>query len=158
MLDISGHRMGKIFLFDFLREFTTIEAGIYRTGTYEIQEADNVQFGTKIVLHLKADCREFADDETIKQVINKYSNFVGSPVYLNGKKANNIQPLWLMDAKSVTSQQHNEFYRYISSSYDTPRYTLHYNTDVPISIHALLYFPEGKPGKYFFGSWIYRQD
>lgn len=36
--------------------------------------------------------------------------------------------------------------RYVSSSYDQPRYTLHYTTDVPISIHALLYFPEGKPG------------
>lgn len=38
------------------------------------------------------------------------------------------------------------FFSYASGSYDRPRYTLHYNTDVPISIHALLYFPEGKPG------------
>lgn len=116
------------------------------TGSYEIQEAEGVQFGTKIVLHLKTDCREFSDDEMLKNVINKYSNFVGSPIYLNGKKANSVQPVWLMDAKSVTPQQHNEFYRYISGSYDQPRFTLHYNTDVPISIHALLYFPEGKPG------------
>lgn len=51
-----------------------------------------------------------------------------------------------MDAKSVTPQQHYDFYRYASGAYDRPRYTLHYHTDVPISIHALLYFPEGKPG------------
>lgn len=114
---------------------------------YEIQQADGVQNGTKIVIHLKVECREFSDEDTIKNIINKYSNFVGSPIYLNGTKANIVQPLWLTDPKSITPQQHNEFYRYISGSYDQPRFTLHYNTDVPLSIHALLYFPEGKPGK-----------
>nr|XP_023021643.1 heat shock protein 75 kDa, mitochondrial [Leptinotarsa decemlineata] len=116
------------------------------TGTYEIQPAEGVLFGTKIVIHLKTDCREFADDDTIKSIINKYSNFVGSPLYLNGKKANIVQPLWLSDPKSITPQQHNDFYRFVSKSYDMPRFTLHYKTDVPLSIRALLYFPEGKPG------------
>ncbi|KAJ8958321.1 hypothetical protein NQ318_017467 [Aromia moschata] len=115
-------------------------------GTYEIQPAEGVQHGTKIVLHLKTDCREFSDEDTIKNVINKYSNFVGSPLYLNGKKANIVQPLWLADSKNITLQQHQDFYRFISGSYDVPRYTLHYKTDVPLSIRALFYFPEGKPG------------
>nr|XP_022908396.1 heat shock protein 75 kDa, mitochondrial [Onthophagus taurus] len=115
-------------------------------GTYNIQEAEGVQPGTKIMIYLKPDCREFADNDTIKNIIQKYSNFVGSPIYLNGTKENIVQPLWLMDPKSVTPQQHGEFYRFISNSFDLPRYTLHYNADVPISIHALLYFPEGKPG------------
>ncbi|XP_076252218.1 TNF receptor associated protein 1 isoform X2 [Rhynchophorus ferrugineus] len=116
------------------------------TGSYEIQPAEGVQYGTKIILHLKAESREFADEDTIKSIITKYSNFVGSPIYLNGKKANILQPLWLMDPKNVTPQQHMEFYKFISGSYDIPRYTLHYKTDVPLSISALLYFPEGKPG------------
>ncbi|KAJ8984874.1 hypothetical protein NQ317_002713 [Molorchus minor] len=115
-------------------------------GTYEIQPAEGVQPDTKIVLHLKTDCREFADEDTIKNVINKYSNFVGSPLFLNGKKANIVQPLWLADPKTITPQQHQDFYRFISGSYDVPRYTLHYKTDVPLSIRALFYFPEGKPG------------
>lgn len=105
-----------------------------------------MQNGTKIVIHLKTDCREFSDEETVRGIIQKYSNFVGNPIYLNGKKANTIQALWLTDPKSITAQQHGEFYRYISNSYDLPRFILHYNTDVPLSIHALLYFPEGKPG------------
>lgn len=116
------------------------------SGTYEIQPAEGVQFGTKIILYLKGDCREFADEDTIKNIITKYSNFVGSPIYLNGKKVNIVQPVWLMDPKSITPQQHIEFYKFISGSYDVPRYTLHYKTDVPLSISALLYFPEGKPG------------
>lgn len=51
----------------------------------------------------------------------------------------------MLDPKEVTPQQHTEFYRYIGNCYDSPRFTLHYTTDVPLSIRALLYFPEEKP-------------
>lgn len=57
-----------------------------------------------------------------------------------------MQPLWLMEPKEVTQEQHIEFYRFIGNSYDKPRYTLHYKTDAPLSIRSILYVPEGKPG------------
>ncbi|EDW60396.1 heat shock protein 75 kDa, mitochondrial [Drosophila virilis] len=116
------------------------------SGTYTIEEVKDVEYGTKIVLHLKTDCREYADEDRIRAVIKKYSNFVGSPILLNGKQANEIKPLWLMDPQSISKEQHQDFYRFISNSFDAPRFSLHYNADVPLSIHALLYFPEGKPG------------
>ncbi|XP_055623989.1 heat shock protein 75 kDa, mitochondrial [Toxorhynchites rutilus septentrionalis] len=116
------------------------------SGNFEIQEAENVQVGTKIVIHLKTDCREFADEDRIREVIRKYSNFVGSAIFLNGKQANQIQPIWLMEPKEVSQEQHNEFFRFVGNTFDIPRFTLHYKTDVPLSIRALLYFPEGKPG------------
>ncbi|XP_034651993.1 heat shock protein 75 kDa, mitochondrial [Drosophila subobscura] len=116
------------------------------SGTYQIEEVQDVDLGTKIVLHLKTECREYADEDRIRTVIKKYSNFVGSPILLNGKQANEIKPLWLLDPQSISMEQHHDFYRFISNSFDVPRFTLHYNADVPLLIHALLYFPEGKPG------------
>lgn len=116
------------------------------SGVYEISKAEGVQPGTKIVIHLKADCREFSDETVIKGVISKYSNFVGSPIFINGQRANTIQPLWTLAPKDVTPLQHAEFYRYIGNCLDNPRFTLHYTTDVPLTIKALLYFPEEKPG------------
>lgn len=116
------------------------------SGEYEVSQAEDVQEGTKIVLHLKPDCTDFADEEFVSKVIQKYSNFVGSPVYLNGRRANTLQALWLSDPKEVTTQQHDEFYRYLSGAYDVPRFTLHFRTDVPLGIRCLLYIPEGKPG------------
>lgn len=71
---------------------------------------------------------------------------MGSPIFVNGKQVNTIQPLWLKDAKEVKPEEHEQFYRYIGNSYDRPRFTLHYKTDSPMMIRALLYFPEGKPG------------
>ncbi|XP_008560267.1 heat shock protein 75 kDa, mitochondrial [Microplitis demolitor] len=116
------------------------------TGSYEISPAEGVQPGTKIIIHLKQDCREFSDESTLNGIIKKYSNFVGSPIFVNGKRVNVIQPLWMLDPKDVTAQQHAEFYRFISNSFDAPRFILHYTADVPLSIRALLYFPDDKPG------------
>ncbi|KAK9878891.1 hypothetical protein WA026_003720 [Henosepilachna vigintioctopunctata] len=90
------------------------------SGTYEIQPSEDVKLGTKIVLHLKMECREFSDEDTIKSVIQKYSNFVGSPIILNGTKANIVEPLWLQNPKDIPLEKHHEFYRYISGSYDVP--------------------------------------
>lgn len=116
------------------------------TGSFEIQECDDVDVGTKIVIQLKPEAREFADEDKIREVVKKYSNFVGSPIFLNGTQLNLVQPLWLMEPKEITDEQHTDFYRYIANSFDIPRYKIHFKTDVPVSIRAVLYFPEGKPG------------
>lgn len=142
---------------------------VFRTNNYEISECDNIERGTKIVMYLKPDCREYASEDTVRKVINKYSNFVNSPIKLNGAEINTIQvrtvkyktnytiiffylifklfqPLWLHNPKSVTIEQHDEFYKFIANTYDRPRFVLHYSAEAPIQVRALLYFPELAPG------------
>jgi len=46
--------------------------------------------GTKIVLHLKPDASTYADGAVVERVIQKYSNFVGFPIYVNGSKLNTV--------------------------------------------------------------------
>jgi len=52
-----------------------------------------------------------------------------------------------MDPKQVTPEMHDEFYSFVGGAYDRPRFTLHFTTDVPLSLRCVLYVPEGKPGK-----------
>lgn len=40
----------------------------FSSGLYEIAEASGVQQGTKIVLHLKEDCKEFSSEDRVKGV------------------------------------------------------------------------------------------
>ncbi|XP_046325798.2 heat shock protein 75 kDa, mitochondrial-like [Haliotis rufescens] len=115
------------------------------SGSYEISEAEGVQRGTKIVIHLKGDCYDYAKEEIINDVIRKYSNFVGVPIFLNGKRANIIQALWMMDPKEITEDMHESFFRFIANAYDKPRYHFQYKTDAPLNIRALFYIPEYKP-------------
>ncbi|KAK1119803.1 hypothetical protein K0M31_012881 [Melipona bicolor] len=120
------------------------------SNAFKISKAEGVQPGTKIVIHLNLECREYSDEDTVNRLITKYSNFINSPIYVNGKKVNTMQALWMLDPKDITPAQHKEFYMFIGNCFDSPRFTLHYSTDVPLNIRALLYFPEQKPPLYDF--------
>ncbi|XP_058142544.1 heat shock protein 75 kDa, mitochondrial [Dasypus novemcinctus] len=115
------------------------------SGVFQVAEASGVRTGTKIIVHLKPDCRDFASEARVRDVVTKYSNFVSFPLYLNGRRLNTLQAIWTMDAKDVSEWQHEEFYRYIAQAYDKPRYTLHFKADAPLSIQSVFYVPETKP-------------
>jgi len=120
------------------------------SGKYTIREAapESVQPGTKVIVHLKKTCSEFADENTVRDIIKKYSSFVGSQVQLNGNKSNDLRPVWLMDPKEVDSETHEDFYRYVSNGFDKPRFVHHFRADAPMDIRALLYVPENRPGMF----------
>lgn len=115
------------------------------SGVYEMSEAEGVQRGTKIVIHLKGECYDYCKEDLIKDVIKKYSNFVGVPIFLNGHRTNIVQALWMMDPKDITDDMHEEFYRFVANVFDKPRYHIHYKADAPLNIRALFYIPEYKP-------------
>jgi HSP90 family molecular chaperone len=56
------------------------------SGTYEISEIDNPGFerGTKIIINLRPTCLMFSKYDEVKKIIQKYSNFINHPIYLNG--------------------------------------------------------------------------
>lgn len=121
------------------------------SGEYEISEAEGVERGTKIIIHLKDDATSFSVANKVDKIIQKYSNFVGFPIYLNGARLNTIQAIWTLSKNEVTEDQHLEFYRYFSGAYDTPTYRMHFTTDAPIQINALFYFPERHMEKFGVG-------
>ncbi|KAB7496465.1 Heat shock protein, mitochondrial [Armadillidium nasatum] len=116
------------------------------SGKYAIEECPNLPIGTRIVCHLKIDDREYSDEETVKSIVKKYSSFVGFPVELNGVQINTVEPIWLKDPKLVSIDDHNQFYKFIGTAFDMPRFILHFQMDVPVNLRCLLYFPESKPG------------
>ncbi|XP_065267842.1 heat shock protein 75 kDa, mitochondrial [Emys orbicularis] len=118
------------------------------SGMFEIAEASGVRPGTKIIIHLKEECKEFANENRVKEVVTKYSNFISFPLFLNGRRLNTLQALWMMDSKEIGEWQHEEFYRFIAQAYDKPRYTLHYKTDAPLNIRSIFYVPEMKPSMF----------
>uniref|UniRef100_A0A3Q3WL54 Heat shock protein 75 kDa, mitochondrial n=1 Tax=Mola mola TaxID=94237 RepID=A0A3Q3WL54_MOLML len=91
---------------------------------------------------VRSRCRTAA---SLSDVVTKYSNFVSFPIYLNGRRLNTLQALWMMEPKEISDWQHEEFYRYVSQSYDKPRYTLHYRADAPLNIRSIFYVPDAKP-------------
>ena len=110
-------------------------------GSYTIDEAEGQQRGSKIVLKLKEDAKEFAKEATIKSVLGKYSNFVGFPILLNGERVNTVDAIWLKSKDQITDEQYGEFYKFATKSFDEPSYRLHFQADAPLTINALVFVP-----------------
>ena len=56
------------------------------SGEFTVSEASNLTFnrGTKIVVKLRADCREFSQETQVEKIIQKFSQFISYPIRLNG--------------------------------------------------------------------------
>jgi TNF receptor-associated protein 1 len=111
------------------------------SGSYEIEESEGQRRGAKIVIELKDDCGEFADDWRIREILTRYSAFVGFPVTLNGKKLETVQALWLRNKSEIKDEEYTEFYKFQAHAHDAPRYRLHFSADAPLSINALVFVP-----------------
>ena len=129
-------------------ELTWISDG--KSG-YEIEEASGLERGVKLVMHLKDDCAEYATEERIKHLIERYSNFVGFPIILNGKRINEVEALWLKNKSEISEEEYKAFYQFACKSFDEPTYRLHFSADAPITINALLFAPSENPERMGFG-------
>lgn len=124
------------------------------SGQFTIDEIDassivgGLTRGSKITMKLKDDCKEYADAKRIKQIIQKYSNFVAFPVKINGETVNTVSAIWMEEKSSVKDAQYDEFYRFISGSSDQPKFTIHFRTDAPIDLRCLFFVPSFHPEKF----------
>lgn len=119
-------------------------------GNYTLSEATGVSVGTKIILHLKADAENFAQESTVKTLINKYSSFVSFPVTCNGSKVKEVEAIWLKSS-GVTQEDHTTLYRHLNNAYDEPAYTLEFKTDAPLDIKSVFYIPQVNMEKFGMG-------
>jgi len=121
------------------------------SGSYEIEEAEGLRRGTKIVVSLTDEDKRFSSSSTIKDIIQRYSSFVPFPINLNGEKVNVVQALWLRNKSEITDEEYAEFYKFQSNALDEPRYRLHFSADAPLAINALIFTPKDNPERYGFG-------
>jgi molecular chaperone HtpG len=110
-------------------------------GGYEIEPADGLSRGTRIVLHLKDDAHEFAENAPVERVIRRYSNFVPFPIRLNGTILNTVQALWTRPRQDIKEEEYQEFYSFIGHDPEPPLARLHFQADAPLAIQALLFVP-----------------
>jgi len=121
-----------------------------QTG-YTINDSEEQQRGAKIVVYLKEDSEDFSKEATIKAIIEKYSRFVSFPLKLNGELVNTVEAIWLKPKSEITKEEYSEFYKYCAHAFDEPRHTLHFSSDAPLDIHALLFTPSENQEKFGMG-------
>ena len=119
------------------------------TGTFNIEEIELEQRGTKISFKFKEDAEEFAHTHKIQDVIKKYSDFVSFPIELNGESANTSKAIWARPKSEITDEEYREFFNYINHVDGEPLEHLHLVAEAPVQFKSLLYVPSTPPANFF---------
>ncbi len=118
-------------------------------STYSIGECDKATRGTKIVMHISADEKEFLKENEIRALLKKYCAFMPYEIYLNpkgkdDKPVNTTCPLYLKQPKDCTEEEYKTFYRETFADYNEPLFWIHLNMEYPFNLKGILYFPKVK--------------
>lgn len=144
------------------------------TDGYEIQEADKDSVGTVVKVYLKKGDEEdnydlYLDQNHIKELVEKYSNYIKYPIKLNMKKTrtkpdsedkeveeyyemttlNSMIPIWKKDKESLKDEDYINFYREQRYGFDEPLKWIHLNAEGVINYRAILYIPSTPSFDYY---------
>jgi molecular chaperone HtpG len=127
-------------------------------GAFTVESIDKPDPGTDVILHLRADDREFLQPWKIRAIVKKYSDFVAHPIVMDVEKEddqknrttveetlNSQKAIWLRPRSEVTREEYDEFYKHIAHEETAPAKVIHYSAEGTIEFKALLYIPAHKP-------------
>ena len=122
-------------------------------GNFSIAEPDEpLEIGSEIVLHLKKDLDEYTDPTRLKFILKKYSTFVPYPIMVDEEHVNDQPPIWVEPKNSVTDEQYQNFYEYLTQyPGQKPLWQLHLTADSPFQFHSILYCPDANLERMGFG-------
>jgi molecular chaperone HtpG len=123
-------------------------------GEYLVAPAEVERRGTRVVLHLRSDDKEYLEPARLREIVRKYSDHVALPIVLvdpakpKGEREqtlNAASALWMRPKSEVTEQQYKEFYRHAAHTFDDPWATFHWRAEGKIEYTALLFIPSTRP-------------
>ena len=127
----------------------------YSTGeeTFTIEPAEKTERGTEIVVQLKEDAAEFADEKRLREIVKKHSDFIPYSNYVgeDAQQVNQRTALWRQSPREVQDDQYEAFYRQFTLDFEPPLAHAHMVVDAPVQLYALLFVP-GTPEKTIFSA------
>ncbi len=117
-------------------------------STYSIEECDKSTCGTKIVMHIAKEEKEFLKESEVRRLLGKYCAFMPYEIYLNPKgkedekPINKTEPLYLKQPKDCTEEEYKTFYRETFADFQEPLFQIHLNMEYPFRLKGILYFPK----------------
>ena len=137
------------------------EEGVYWAcsgeAEYELGETQIESRGTRVVLHLKADAKEYSSDWSVRSIIKKYSDHIAIPVEMEkphyGKQddkpetpefetVNSVKALWTKSRSEIEDQDYKDFYKHISHDFEEPLTWSHNRVEGKLDYSSLLYLPK----------------
>ncbi|MBC3620259.1 molecular chaperone HtpG [Vibrio metschnikovii] len=129
-------------------------------GEYTVETIEKASRGTDIVLHMRDEGKEFLSEWRLREIISKYSDHIGIPVYIQtsvrdeeGKETgevkwaqiNKAQALWTRSKSDVSDEEYQEFYKHVSHDFADPLTWSHNKVEGKNDYTSLLYIPAKAP-------------
>ncbi len=130
-------------------------------GKFTVGPAQLPQRGTTIILHLKADCREFADSWRLRSLIHRYSDHLSFPVLMRKEAApgkdeakpaeapfeavNQARALWTRARTEIKDEEYQQFFEHIAHDPTAPLAWSHNKVEGKRDYTSLLYVPGRAP-------------
>lgn len=117
------------------------------SDSFRVEAAEKEDRGTEIHITLRKDAEDFANDWKLKNVVKKHSDFVRYPIYLGEDQANQQTPLWRKQPSDIENEDYLNFYRQMTMEFEEPMATVHFVSDMPVNVRAMLFVPgKREPG------------
>ena len=123
------------------------------SGEFEIApvEGEAPARGTVVLLKLRDEHTEYADEATIERLVKHHSAHVPVPITIEkvGDDARRElvdgKALWARPRSEITEEEYTEFYRFTAGAFDQPALTIHTRAEGRQEYTALLFVPEMAP-------------
>lgn len=121
-------------------------------GEFTVEPLTLAQHGTEIILHLRDDALEFAEEYRLRHLIRKYSDHINLPVRMQKAQedeeasaewetVNEAQALWTRARSEVTDDEYSAFYQHIAHDSEAPLTWSHNRVEGTLEYTSLLYVP-----------------
>ncbi|HWA75421.1 MAG TPA: molecular chaperone HtpG [Polyangiaceae bacterium] len=122
---------------------------------FTVAPAERDSVGTSVVLHLKSEQREYLELGRLRQLVQRYSDYVAHAIELpksNDEKdaqefeaVNRASALWQRSPKEVSEEQYTEFYKHLSHDWEAPLGHRHFQIEGTQMFTGLLFVPGRAP-------------
>ncbi len=131
---------------------------------FTIEPVEREGRGTSVILHLKEEHHEFLNPGRIRQLVARYSDYVGYPIELARKaeaaesagepdkagalsfdRINQASALWQRRPSEITDEQYEEFYRHLTHDWEPPLGRKHFRVEGTQEFTGLLFIPKRPP-------------
>lgn len=111
--------------------------------SYTIEPAEKDERGASVIIKLKDDASEFLQEQRLREIVRKHSDFIPFPIYIGDEQeqVNRQTALWRQNPREVEEKEYEEFYKQLTLDFEAPLTHGHMVVDAPVQMYAVLFVP-----------------
>ncbi len=123
-------------------------------GEFSIETVSKPDRGTRVVLHLREDDKDFADPFRLRGLVRKYSDHISIPVRMRKQgeddqqeweTVNEATALWTRPRTEVKDDEYKAFYKHIAHDFEDPLSWSHNKVEGKREYASLMFIPARAP-------------